>query len=156
MRVVSIVIGTLIVMSSISTMSIKEAASKNGVTRPPERRETKARNPQAPPPISFEPYVTPWKGRFDMSEEQSIIVGELVVDCYPNAPAPQFEVVEPSPAFVRIAPIPCTCPDQARAKVIVFPRRGDAGKYHVALFARSCTGLGDYFRFILKVKATQE
>jgi hypothetical protein len=91
-----------------------------------------------------------------MPEEQSLVVGELVVPCLPNTGDPVFELLPPTPSFVRIVPFQCTCLNQLRAYVIVFPRLGDRGKYDVRMAAAGCGavvgGANPEFSFTVKVK----
>jgi hypothetical protein len=156
MRIASMLLGVLFILSSASAINVNEAANWSEVVEQPVCAESESGLQQAPP-TRFETYITPWDGHIAMREEQSIIVGELVVDCGPNAPGPPvFEFVPPAPSFARIVAVPCICQNQARAKVIVFPRRGDAGKYNIFMWAGSCGGVGQHHNFTLKVKKAQQ
>jgi hypothetical protein len=94
-----------------------------------------------------------------MPEEQSLVVGQLFVDCGTNTTDPPvFELLPPTPSFVTIVPYYCTCANNTPSTLVrVFPRRGDRGTYTVIMAAGGCGGVGQQFGFTLKVKkAPQE
>jgi hypothetical protein len=94
-----------------------------------------------------------------MPEEQSLVVGQLFVNCgIDTTDPPNFVLLPPTPSFVRIVSEYCTYPNNTpAATVVVFPRRGDRGTYTVIMGAGGCGGVGQQFGFTLKVKkAPQE
>jgi len=156
MRISVMLLGVFVVLSSVSTTSTRESAIANAPEAQTECAST-AIGDQVPPLPVFLPYRTPWDRLVVMPEEQSLVVGELLAPCFNTAP-PDFELLPPTPAFVRIVPFACTCPNEARAYVVVFPRLGDRGKYNVVMAAAGCGGVvppgggGNQDSFTVKVK----
>lgn len=84
MRSVNILVGALVILSTMSASSIKG---------PVIAREHQEQSPVAPasgaqdfgPPFFF-PFRTPWDHMVVMSEGEALIVGELTVPCLTDAP----------------------------------------------------------------------
>jgi len=152
MRIPRMALWVILMLGCMSAVDLNKSSGSNGISKQPE--ELAPGQGGQGPPTGFAPYTTPWTGRFEMREEQAIVVGELVADCTGGDPAQAvFRLLAPTPDFVRIVPqSPCTCPGVAIAKLVVFPRRGDAGKYHVNIEVGSCDGLGGNYSFTLKVR----
>jgi hypothetical protein len=138
MRSVNILVGALVILSGMSASSI------NG---PLTAREHQERSPVVPasgaqdlgPPFFF-PFRTPWDHMVVMSEGEAFIIGELTVPCLTDAP-PDFELLPPTPAFVKIIPFGCACQNLAHAYVQLSPLRGDRGKYTVVVAGAGCGGV---------------
>ncbi len=93
----------------------------------------------------------PDKGRFVTTEEDPFLIN-IEALCAPGTPnTAQFELLPPTPGFVSFFD---TCRGNAlsHAMIAIAPRRGDAGKYTVAIRAINCAGEGGTFTFTVKVK----
>jgi len=157
MRIMSILFGLIVLLSTANSGSVHEAASEGDRI---EIAVGPVSTVQQSPPSIFVPFRTPWDHVVVMPEEQSLVVGQLLVYCGADTTdAPVFELLPPTPSFVSIVPDYCSCPNLniQRALVVVFPRRGDKGTYTVLGGAGGCGGVGQQFGFTLKVKkAPQE
>jgi len=97
------------------------------------------------------PYFSPFRDVV-IREEESLFIGELWVECFPGTGSPRFEILSPTPSFVRVFPSECVCGNKIRAQVLVNPRRGDRGSYQALIFFGSCEGPGGQLFFEIRVK----
>ena len=160
MRRATIILGLLLVLITVDTDNINEAANKNRTRERPECAWPMSRVQAIPPLPVFLSYRTPWDRMVVMPEEQTLVVGELLVPCFSETGPPDFKLLPPTPAFVQVVPFACTCLNQAKAYVVLSPRLGDRGKYSVVLAGAGCGGVADGSNqdsFTVKVKkATQD
>lgn len=125
------------------------AGKKTGSTAP---SITKLSNEGASAQSDFFPVMRfPDKGKFITTEEDPFLVS-IEALCAPGATdTAMFELLPPTPNFVNFFD---TCRGNAlsHAMIAIVPKKGDAGKYTVAVRAINCEGKGGVFTFTVKVR----